>query len=260
MTEPLSYADARVLIVGGTSGVGLASALQLAAVGVRSFVIVGRNHERGNAARQKVLAAAPGGTVIFVSADAGQLADAQRIVAECMHALGGIDVVVNSTTTAYLPDLFFRTDPTTMADLFADLVGAPINICRSVIDGMRAQRRGVIINLASDAAKVPTPGETIVGAAMAAIVMFSRTLALEAKRDGIRVHALTPSLIAGTRTAENVTREGFSAKLFASAAAQAHLGVAEPDDIAATIVFLVGPGAARMTGQVISVNGGISVA
>lgn len=257
---PLSYENARVLIVGGTSGVGLATAQQLAEAGTRNLVLVGRNTERGETARQALLAASPQANVTFIAGDAGQYSEALRIVAAADAALGGVDVLVNSTSTGYRPDLFFRTPPESMAGLLAELVDAPMNMCRAVIDGMRAKKSGVIVNIASDAAKVPTPGETIVGAAMAAIVMFSRTLALEAKRDGIRVHALTPSLIAGTQTAHNVTQEGFSAKLFASAAAQAHLGVAEPDDIAATIVFLIGPGAARMTGQVISVNGGISVA
>jgi 2-hydroxycyclohexanecarboxyl-CoA dehydrogenase len=55
-----------------------------------------------------------------------------------------------------------------------------------------------------------------------------------------------------------VLRDGFSRKLFEKAAAQAHLGVAEPEDLASLIVFLGGPGAARLTGQAISVNGGIS--
>jgi NAD(P)-dependent dehydrogenase (short-subunit alcohol dehydrogenase family) len=95
---------------------------------------------------------------------------------------------------------------------------------------------------------------------MAAIVMFSRTAAIEAKRNGVRVNAVTPSLVAGTPTAERVLADGFSKKLFESAAKQAHLGVAEPDDLAALIVFLGGPASARLTGQAISVNGGISAA
>ena len=60
----------------------------------------------------------------------------------------------------------------------------------------------MIVNVASDAAKSATPGETSSARGMAAIVMFSRALAMEAKRDGIRVNALTPSLIAGTTTGE----------------------------------------------------------
>jgi NAD(P)-dependent dehydrogenase (short-subunit alcohol dehydrogenase family) len=125
---------------------------------------------------------------------------------------------------------------------------------------MRQRGTGVIVNIASDAAKSATPGETIIGAAMAAIVMFSKALAIEAKRDGIRVNVLTPSLIAGTPLTEMIMKEGFSAKLFQKAASLAHLGVPEADDIAAMITFLAGPQAARITGQAISINGGISAA
>ena len=85
---------------------------------------------------------------------------------------------------------------------------------------------------------------------MAAIVTFTRTLAVEAKRDGIRVNALTPSLIEGTLIGERAMEGGFSKKLFEKARAQAHLGIAEPDDFAALVVFLAGPGAAKLTGQV----------
>jgi 2-hydroxycyclohexanecarboxyl-CoA dehydrogenase len=95
---------------------------------------------------------------------------------------------------------------------------------------------------------------------MAAIVMFSRVAAIEAKRNGVRVNAVTPSLIAGTETAERVLADGFSKGLFEKASQLAHLGVAEAEDLAALVVFLGGPGASRLTGQAISVNGGISAA
>jgi 2-hydroxycyclohexanecarboxyl-CoA dehydrogenase len=127
----------------------------------------------------------------------------------------------------------------------------PMHLTRAALPLMQAQGGGSIVNIASDAAKVPTPGEAVLGAAMAAIVMFTRVTAVEAKRNGIRVNAITPSLIAGTPTANNMLRYGFSRKLFEKVAAQAHLGVAEPDDMASLIVFLGGPGAARLTGQAI---------
>lgn len=249
-----------VLIVGGTSGVGLATARQMASGGDRKIVLAGRNPQRGAGAVDEVRIIAPDADVAFVSVDARDQAQVRSMVAEAEAKLGRIDVVVNSTSTGYAPELFFRTPAEDMAPLLSDLVSAPMNVCRAVIDGMRSRKSGVIVNVASDAAKVPTPGETVIGAAMAAIVMFSRTLALEARRDGIRVHALTPSLIKGTESEKTATSSEFGAKLFAQAASQAHLGVAEPDDIAATIAFLASDGAARMTGQVISVNGGISVA
>ncbi|MDV6264965.1 SDR family NAD(P)-dependent oxidoreductase, partial [Rhodococcoides yunnanense] len=134
----------------------------------------------------------------------------------------------------------------------------PMLVTRTVLPLMQQQGGGSIVNIASDAAKVPTPGESALGAAMAAIVMFTRVTAIEAKRNGVRVNAVTPSLIDGTPTAANVLSDGFSKSLFEKASAQAHLGVAVPEDLASLIVFLGGPDAARLTGQTISVNGGIS--
>ena len=109
---------------------------------------------------------------------------------------------------------------------------------------------GAIINVASDAAKTATPGEAMIGAAKAAIVMFTRTIAIEEKRHGIRANALTPSLVHGTASTERITTgEGFSAKLFAQVESMASLGVCTPDDLAAMIVYLGGPQAGRRIRQ-----------
>jgi NAD(P)-dependent dehydrogenase (short-subunit alcohol dehydrogenase family) len=125
---------------------------------------------------------------------------------------------------------------------------------------MRAQKPGLIINIASDAAKIATPGESVIGAVMAAIVMFSRTLAMEAKRDGVRVNAFPPCWWTAPRRPSAFLAEGFSQRLFQKAAKLAHLGVARPEDLAAIAVFLAGPRGAKIAGQAISVNGGISAA
>jgi NAD(P)-dependent dehydrogenase (short-subunit alcohol dehydrogenase family) len=88
--------------------------------------------------------------------------------------------------------------------------------------------------------------------------MFSRTLALEAKRQGIRVNVVTPSVVEGARLRSRIAAGGFGAKLFEKATAAAHLGIATERDVAEMIAFLVSDRAARVTGQVISINGGIS--
>jgi NAD(P)-dependent dehydrogenase (short-subunit alcohol dehydrogenase family) len=232
--------------------------MQFAMAGVPRIALLGRDRSRGNAAIGAVAALNSATQVEFLSADVTTLEGARQAASWAGDRLGRIDVLVNSTAISYTPELLHRTPDTDIAPLLAQQTLPPIYMTRCVLPMMRKQRSGVILNIASDAAKVPTPGETIIGAAMAAIVMFSRTLALEAKRDGIRVNVLTPSLIAGTPTAARVQKEGFSAKLFAKAASLAHLGVAEPSDLAALIVFLASPAARRITGQSISVNGGIS--
>jgi NAD(P)-dependent dehydrogenase (short-subunit alcohol dehydrogenase family) len=252
--------DSGVVITGGTSGVGLAAAHRFTEAGVRRIVLLGRDRERGETARAAVLAAAPDAQIGFVAVDAGDPEEAVRAVQACTALIGSIDVLVNSTTSPMLPELLHRTPIEEIGPALSGQILPPLLMTRAVLPGMRAQRGGAIINIASDAAKVATPGESVIGAGMAAIVMFSRTAAMEAKRDGVRVNALTPSLITGTPTSDRVLAEGFSARLFTKAASLAHLGVADPDDLAALIVFLASPAAARLTGQAISVNGGISAA
>lgn len=249
-----------VIITGGTSGVGLATAHRFAATGDARIALVGRNAERGKQACEAVLAATPDGDVHFVAGDANDPAQAVAATDTARDLLGDVNVLVNSTTGTYMPALLRDLPVEDIAGVLTDQALGPLHMCRAVLPHLTARGGGSIVNIASDAAKVPTPGETVIGAAMSAIVMFTRTLAVEAKRDGIRVNAVTPSLIEGTLTGDRALSGGFSRKLFEKARSQAHLGPTEVDDLAELIVFLAGPGAAKITGQVISVNGGISVA
>ena len=253
-------ADCSIVITGGTSGVGLASARQFVAAGARRLALVGRNAERGAAACAEIRALCADAQVEFIAADANQPAQAEKAINEAKAKLGSIDVLINSTIGIYTPEPLARIPLADIEPTILATVMAPMLMSRLAIAHMRERGGGVILNMASDAAKVPTPGETVLGAGMAAIVVFSRTLAMEEKRNGIRVNAITPSLIEGTPTAALMCKEGFSAKLFERVAGLADLGVATPDDLAALIVFLAGPGAAKLTGQTISVNGGISAA
>ena len=261
MSTPLvrGYADSVVLVAGGTSGVGLASAIGFAEAGVRQIALFARTPERGEAARQVVLARCPEAEVLFVPADAGRAHQVHEAVAAVYGKFGQIDVAVSSVTGSYRPELLHRTPAGDLATILTQQALPPMLLTRVVLPLMQEQGGGSIVNIASDAAKVPTPGESAIGAAMAAIVMFSKVAAIEAKRNGVRVNVLTPSLIANTPTAEMVLKDGFGKKLFEKAASLADLGVAEPEDLASLVVFLGGPGAAKLTGQAISVNGGISV-
>jgi 2-hydroxycyclohexanecarboxyl-CoA dehydrogenase len=260
MTSPTvrSYKDSAVVIAGGSSGVGLASALGFIDAGVTRLALLSRNPERGEAARDKVRARNPEATVEFIPADLDHPDQVAAAVKSAHQQLGAIDVMVSSVAASYRPELLHDIAPEDFAAIVNRQALPPMYLTRAVLPFMQDQGGGSIINIASDAAKVPTPGESVLGAAMAAIVMFSRTAAMEAKRNGIRVNALTPSLIAGTPTAERVLSDGFSKSLFEKASRMAHLGVAEAEDLAEMVVFLGGPQSAKLTGQVISVNGGIS--
>lgn len=253
-----TYEDSAVVIAGGSSGVGLASALGFIDAGVTRLALLSRSPERGKAAREQVRARNPKATVEFIPVDVNHADQVTAAIDSAHRQLGAIDVMVSSVAAQYRPELLHSIRAEDFAAIVNGQALPPMYLTRAVVPIMQEQGGGSIINIASDAAKVPTPGESVLGAAMAAIVMFSRTVAMEAKRNGIRVNAVTPSLIAGTPTAERVLKDGFSRSLFEKASRMAHLGVAEPEDLAELVVFLGGPGAARLTGQVISVNGGIS--
>lgn len=255
-----SLEESRVVIAGGTSGVGLASARVLASAGVRHIVLMGRNQARGSTAVKQVREANPECGVDFIPVDANSVEAVRTAVVAAASALGRIDVLVNTTSSEVKAQLLFNTPLEDIEDILLAQALAPMLLSRAVLPVMREQRGGSIINVASDAGKVATPGETVIGGAMAAIIMFSRALAIEAKRDGIRVNVLTPSLISGTPTSDRQLSDPFGSKLFSKAIEMASLGVAEPDDLANLVVFLAGPGSARLTGQAISVNGGISAA
>jgi NAD(P)-dependent dehydrogenase (short-subunit alcohol dehydrogenase family) len=258
MPAPKDLGASTALIVGGTAGIGLASARALAAAGVPRIVIVGRNAERGQLAAKSI--AELGAAAHFVAGDAVDPASAATVAAEADQILSGIDILMCSTAADVRPELFINIPTADIGRMLTQLALPSMHMAGAVLPGMRSRRSGVIVNVASDAAKTATPGEAIIGAAKAAIVMFTRTIAIEEKRYGIRANALTPSLVYGTASTERITADGFSAKLFARAAQQAQLGVPTADDIAALAVFLCSPAAARLTGQAISVNGGISAA
>ena len=253
--------DARVLIAGGTAGVGLATAKRFAALGAPHVTINGRNVERGERARAEVAKVNSHCKVHFISADSGVTAQAIELGRKAEEAMGGVDVLVNTTVSAYpYPTLFHKIDINDIEGMVLTQLMSHLLMARVVMDGMRERERGVIINVASDAGKATTPGETIIGGLMAAIIMFSRALAMEAKRSGIRVNCITPSIIEGTLTHDTVMGGEFSGKLFAKAKQMAQLGVVNAEEMAELIVFLSGPAAAKLTGQAISLNGGISAA
>jgi 2-hydroxycyclohexanecarboxyl-CoA dehydrogenase len=247
-------AECSVAVLGGTAGVGLETASQFAEQGAR-VVLLGRDHDRGAAACEKIRLRAP---LADVRVDATDPDDTVQAEKECRSVLGSIDVLVNTTGPSDHPRLLHTIAIQSIQQRINELVLPPLHMMHAALPEMRSRRSGSIITVASDAAKVATPGETLIGAAMAAIVMFSKAAALEAKREGVRINVLTPSLIADTPGAALIGSDPFSAKMFEKAAAMAHLGVAPSADLASMTLFLASPAASRITGQTISINGGIS--
>jgi NAD(P)-dependent dehydrogenase (short-subunit alcohol dehydrogenase family) len=117
------------------------------------------------------------------------------------------------------------------------------------------QRGGTLIAFASDAGRFAAPAQSVVGASRAAIIGFVRNLAVEVARDAVRVHCISPSFVADSDSARRMGAD--SKERMQRAASRAGLGLPTAEDIAPLVLFLCGPGARKVTGQIISVNGGM---
>lgn len=263
MARPLE--ESAILLTGGTAGIGLACAEALARAGAPRLMLASRTAARGEQALEALRRAAPDAEVRFVAADVSTPEGATRAAEACAEAYGRIDALVSTAGGESLPRLLHEQPIESLPETLRAITSGVLLPARAVLPHMTAQHAadgsgGSIVLTASDAAKVATPGEVTIGAAMAAIVMFARAMAIEAKRSGIRVNALTPSVVRGTPLYAQSQQDPFASRLFAKAEQSARLGVVEAADLGALAVFLCGPASAKLTGQAISVNGGISAA
>jgi 2-hydroxycyclohexanecarboxyl-CoA dehydrogenase len=257
---PTLLAGKVALITGSTSGIGLATAEMLGRAGAQGVILNGRDTAVGQVHEQRLAALIPATDFRFIAADYADQGQVDALFAEIAERFGGIDILIHTATGGGPPDLFMNIDPADWQNTFEGKLISLMRCCRQAIPMMQGRGGGAIVSVASDAAKLATPGESVIGAAFAGNAMFMKTLAVELARHNIRANVVTPSITRNTKTYDSVMAGEFSRKLFQKAEKRARLGVPVPENIAPIIVFLASPLASHMTGQVVSANGGISVA
>lgn len=241
------FVGRRILVTGAARGIGATIAARFLAEGAR-VALVDRD-ETGLAAATAELG---GDAVVPVGVDLAD-ADATRVaVARAVEELGGLDVCVNNAGLfAKAPLLSIDVDD--WDALFAVNVRAALVVIQAATPALVASDAGRIVNIASMAAKVGTPGEAHYAASKAALVALTRIAALELGADGITVNAVCPGYVltemgADTRTPEQV----------AAWSSQSPLGrLATPDDVADVVLFLASPAGSYLTGQAVNVTGGM---
>src|SRR6202023_2070226 len=213
------------LVAGATSGIGQATAVQLAAQGA-TVIVHGRDVTRGVAVVAEIENG--GGRALSVGADLGDPAEALRLAEE----VGDVDILVNNAGFAWFGPSA-KLDAKTLDQLFAANVQAPYLLVSVLAPKMVARGDGVIINLASRAGTVGQPNTAAYGATKAALASFARSWAAEYGPAGVRVNAISPGPVY-TNAAE---RELFDASAKTTALGRA----AEPQEIADAIGFLASP-------------------
>lgn len=239
-----------VLVTGGGSGIGRATALRLAAMG--AAVAVSGRREAPLAETAAAIEAA-GGRALAVPGDVMREADAARMIAATIDRFGRLDVVVTCAGAALRKPAIETTVAEYRAVVDANLLGTLL-VCRAAIPRMTAG--GAIVTVATSAALRGVRGYGVYGAAKAAVLYLTRVLALECAERGIRVNSVSPGSV-DTPIFETFLPPDEVAALPESVGSWTPLGrMARPEEIAAAIAFLASPDAAYVTGADLPVDGG----
>jgi len=181
------FSGKRVLITGGTSGMGEATALAFAAAGAR-VVITGRNHERAREILKRGQKST--GSMAFVAGDISVRKACDLIVTEAVGILGGLDIVVNSAGIIYHATAEETTDEQWLQTMNVNVNGM-FFICRAALPHLKSSR-GTIINIASDAALSGSYHLTAYCASKGAVLQMTRAMALDYAHEGVRIVPICP--------------------------------------------------------------------
>lgn len=254
MTDPNQ--ENVILVTGATGAIGFEIATQAAAAG-NVVGVHGSRKERVASALAELRERVPGARLIPLTANFQHSGDIENLVTQLVEQTGRLDAVIHCAITGApgISGLLAKTDPTQFGLHAARVMGILQELCFFALPHLSRQG-GTIITFASDAGRFAAPRQSVVGGAFGGIVAFVRNLAMEVSRDGVRVHCITPSYVKDTPIFDAVTaRSGHRTE---SAFQRAGLGLPTPADIAPMALFLCGAGAAKITGQVISINGGLN--
>jgi 2-hydroxycyclohexanecarboxyl-CoA dehydrogenase len=246
--------DKVAIITGSAQGIGRAIAERLAAEGAK-VAIADIQEEAARTTAAEIMAA--GGTAIAVRLDVTSAADAAAAVTTVERELGPVDILVNNAGWDKL-EPFVESTPATWDRVIAINFRGPLNLCKAVVPGMQARGSGKIVSIASDAGRVGSLGEAVYSGCKGGIIAFSKTLAREVARNQINVNVVCPgptntALLQGVMADRPKVLEAMKRGI-----PMRRLG--EPRDLAGAVAFFASADADYVTGQVISVSGGLTMA
>jgi len=240
------------LVTGGASGIGAATARRLAAEG--AHVIVGDLDQDG--AREVV--AEIDGTAIEL--DVADVTQAHAAIAKVMSDVAPIDILVNNAGTDRFA-FFVHTDEELWDFVLGVNLKGTLNCTHAVLASMHERGGGAIVNVASEAGRVGSQGSVTYSAAKAGVIGFTKAIARESARYGVRSNAVAPGPIeTPLLNAAPVMLGDIGARLkqgMIDSTVMRRSG--EPDEVAAAIAYLASDDASYVTGQTLNVSGGLSM-
>ncbi|MGB3864539.1 MAG: glucose 1-dehydrogenase [Xanthobacteraceae bacterium] len=249
--------EGRVAIVtGAAGGIGRAICRRFVDEGV-SIIALDVNDD---ALKELVAGFGPEGSRLFpVAADIADYAAVEAAVARGVARFGKLDILVNNAGWD-IAKPFLQSEPDLWDRIIAINLRGPLNLHKAALPHLIAAGGGKIVNIASDAGRVGSSGEAVYSACKGGIISFSKTIARECARDNIRVNAVCPG---PTDTALLRSFAGggeYGQKIYDGLKRAIPLRrLGQPDDIPGIIAFLSSDDADFITGQVISVSGGLTM-
>lgn len=236
-----------VLVTGAASGIGNACARAFAAAGAR-VVLTDINEAAGTAA-----AAELGGESLFMALDVTSRTATEALAVRVEAELGGLDVLVNAAGWDIIQP-FMENTPEYWAKIMAINFMGPVQLTRAMLPMLIASGSGRIVNISSDAGRVGSYGESVYAGAKGGVIAFTKSLAREVVRKGVRVNCICPG---PTDTPLFATQGDKAREALTNAIPMKRLG--KPSEVADGVLFFASDRASFVTGQVLSVSGGLTM-
>ncbi|SEK11488.1 MULTISPECIES: 2-hydroxycyclohexanecarboxyl-CoA dehydrogenase [unclassified Variovorax] len=250
------FQDKTVIVTGGGGGIGGATSRRFAQDGAR-VAVFDMNLEAAEAVAAQIRA--DGGQAQAFRCDITDRPAVDAAVTAAQERFGPIDVLVNNAGwDVFKP--FIKTEPAQWDKLIAINLTGALHMHHAVLPGMAARKAGRIVNIASDAARVGSSGEAVYAACKGGLVAFSKTIAREHARHGITVNVVCPGPTDTALFADYKQGAGNPEKLMEAFTRSIPLGrIGQPSDLPGAILFFASDDAAFVTGQVLSVSGGLTM-